>query len=50
MFLHCCEHSFTSNLLIRFLLTGGWGILNKWLVEFTRSQNYPVLLELIDVG
>jgi len=35
--------------LERFLLTGGWGILNKWLMEFTRSQNYPVLLELIDV-
>jgi len=35
--------------LERFLTTGGWGILNKWLMEFTRSQNYPVLLELIDV-
>jgi len=36
-------------IFFRFLATGGWGILNKWLLEFTRSQNYPVLLELVDV-
>lgn len=36
-------------LCFRFLSTGGWGILNKWLLEFTKSENFPVLLELIDV-
>lgn len=35
--------------LEKFLSTGGWGILNKWLLEFTKSENFPVLLELIDV-
>jgi len=37
------------NTLDKFLMTGGWGILNKWLHEFTKSENFPVLLELIDV-
>lgn len=35
--------------LHKFLATGGWGILNKWLMEFTKSENFPVLLELIEV-
>ncbi|XP_065647297.1 serine/threonine-protein phosphatase 1 regulatory subunit 10 isoform X3 [Hydra vulgaris] len=35
--------------LDKFLATGGWGILNKWLHEFTKAENFPVLLELIDV-
>ena len=39
-----------SPISFRFLTTGGWGILNKWLHEFTKSENFPVLLELIDVS
>lgn len=33
----------------RFLSSGGWGILNKWLNEYTNNENVPVLLEIIEV-
>eukprot|EP00112_Aurelia_sp_Birch-Aquarium-sp1_P020773 Seg543.6 transcript_id=Seg543.6/GoldUCD/mRNA.D3Y31 product="Serine/threonine-protein phosphatase 1 regulatory subunit 10" protein_id=Seg543.6/GoldUCD/D3Y31 len=35
--------------LDRFLLSGGWGILNKWLNEYTKSENSPILVELLEV-
>ena len=35
--------------LFRFLASGGWGILNKWLNEYTGSENVPILLEIIEV-
>jgi len=35
--------------LDKFLSAGGWGVLNKWLMEFSRTENFPVLLELMDV-
>lgn len=28
---------------------GGWNILNKWLVEAKKTENFPVLLELLEV-
>ena len=42
-------HSEKGETLEKFLKSGGWGILNKWLVEFMKSENHAVLLELIDV-
>ena len=28
---------------------GGWSILNKWLVEAKKTENFPVLVELLEV-
>ena len=28
---------------------GGWSILNKWLVEAKKNENFPVLVELLEV-
>jgi len=28
---------------------GGWNILNKWLVEAKKTENFPVLVELLEV-
>ena len=48
-----CKQATTNEVkretLQKFLVTGGWGILNKWLVEFMKAENFPVLLELINV-
>jgi len=38
-----------TDTLDRFLVSGGWGILNKWLNEYSGSENVPVLLEIIEV-
>ena len=41
-----------ENLLLdlnRFMSVGGWNILNKWLVEAKKTENFPVLLELLEV-
>ncbi|XP_065068675.1 serine/threonine-protein phosphatase 1 regulatory subunit 10-like isoform X2 [Rhopilema esculentum] len=35
--------------LERFLTSGGWGILNKWLNEYAKSENVHLLLEIIEV-
>lgn len=36
-------------LLDRFMSIGGWSILNKWLVEAKKTENFPVLVELLEV-
>lgn len=28
---------------------GGWSILNRWLVEAKKNENFPVLVELLEV-
>ena len=33
----------------RFMTIGGWSILNKWLVEAKKNENFPVLVELLEV-
>lgn len=48
-----CTHSkqniVNKESLERFLLAGGWGILNRWLTEYINSANFPMLHELIEV-
>jgi len=31
------------------MITGGWTILNKWLVEAKKNENFPVLVEVLEV-
>ena len=33
----------------RFMSLGGWSILNRWLVEAKKNENFPVLVELLEV-
>eukprot|EP00794_Sanderia_malayensis_P015989 gene15989-17599_t len=35
--------------IVEFLFGGGWGILNRWLNEYIRIENYPMLNVLIEV-
>ena len=28
---------------------GGWSILNKWLIEAKKTENFPVLVDLLEV-
>ncbi len=30
-------------------MAGGWGILNRWLNDYIKSENFPMLFELIEV-
>lgn len=44
-------HEFWFVLLLfnRFMSIGGWNILNRWLVEAKKNENFPVLVELLEV-
>ena len=44
-----CASILFSYCFLRFLVSGGWGILNKWLNEYSGSENIPVLIEIIEV-
>lgn len=43
------ESEAASESLEKFMSVGGWNILNKWLVEAKKTENFPVLLELLEV-
>lgn len=43
------ESETASESLEKFMSVGGWNILNKWLVEAKKTENFPVLLELLEV-
>ena len=40
---------FISLFFNRFMSIGGWSILNRWLVEAKKNENFPVLVELLEV-
>lgn len=43
------ENETSSETLEKFMTIGGWSILNKWLVEAKKNENFPVLVELLEV-
>ncbi|KAL9989493.1 hypothetical protein ACROYT_G004052 [Oculina patagonica] len=43
------ENEISSETLEKFMSIGGWSILNRWLVEAKKNENFPVLVELLEV-
>lgn len=43
------ENETSSETLEKFMSIGGWNILNRWLVEAKKNENFPVLVELLEV-
>lgn len=43
------ENETASETLEKFMSIGGWNILNRWLVEAKKTENFPILLELLEV-
>lgn len=43
------ENRTSSETLEKFMSIGGWSILNKWLLEAKKNENFPVLVELLEV-
>ncbi|PFX23286.1 Serine/threonine-protein phosphatase 1 regulatory subunit 10 [Stylophora pistillata] len=43
------ENETASESLEKFMIVGGWNILNRWLVEAKKTENFPVLVELLEV-
>ena len=36
-------------LVFRFILAGGWDILNKWLADAKKSEDFHIMLEVLKV-